>query len=114
MDKSKLLISSKSNPDLLIFRWKDPQEDETGWKDFPLSFIGLAKCFSVGWVIGEDHECYVLAADLIVNDDNEITDTGRRQSIYKAKLNVFWRVKFNIYDKKMEAIKNCKPIKAVK
>lgn len=114
MKKSKFLISSKTNPDLLIFRWKDPQEDETGWKEFPESFIGLAKCFSVGWVIGEDQECYVLAADLIVNEDNEITDTGRRQSIYKGKLNIFWRVKFNIYDKKMEAVKNRKPIKPVK
>lgn len=114
MVKSKSLISSKSNPDLLIFRWKDPQEDETGWKDFPLSFIGLAKCFSVGWVIAEDNECYVLAADLIVDENDEITDTGRRQSVYKGKLNIFWRVKFNIYDKKMEAIKNRKQLKAVK
>jgi hypothetical protein len=114
MDKLKQLISSKSNPDLLIFKWKDPQEAPPGWEEFEQSFIGLAKCFSVGWVIAEDQECYVLAADLIVNEKDEITDTGRRQSIYKGKLNIFWRVKFNIYDKKMEITKNRKPIKAVK
>jgi len=98
------MISSESNPDLLIFRWKDPQEDENGWKEFDLSFIGLAKAFSVGWVIAEDQECYVLAADLIV-DNKKITETGRRQSVYKSNLNVYWRVKFNIYAEKMEAPK---------
>ncbi|MGI9572427.1 MAG: hypothetical protein ACR2L5_03775 [Candidatus Actinomarinaceae bacterium] len=101
------MISSKSNPDLLIFNWKDPQEDETGWKIFKDSFIGLADCFSCGWVIDETKECYVLAADLIIKD-GRITDTGRRQSIYKGKLNVFWRINFNIYDKKMEITQESK------
>lgn len=101
------MISSKSNPDLLIFNWKDPQEDETGWKELRFSFIGLADCLSVGWVIDETEELYVLAADLIV-ENGQITDTGRRQSIYKSRLNVFKRIDFNIYDKQMEAPKNRK------
>jgi len=107
MAKSKFLISSKSNPDLLIFNWKDPQEAPSGWEDFQESFIDLADCLSVGWLIAENNECYVLAADLII-DNGKITDTGRRQSIYKSKLNVFWRVKYNIYDKKMETTQNRK------
>lgn len=98
------MISSKSNPDLLIFNWKDPQEDEVGWKEFKFSSIGLADCLSVGWVINETKDYYVLASDLIVENE-EITETGRRQSIYKSRLNVFWRIKFNIYDKEMAAIK---------
>jgi hypothetical protein len=107
MEKLKYLISSKSNPDLIIFNWKDPQEAPTGWEDFDQSFIGLADCLSVGWLIGENNECYVLAADLII-DNGKITDTGRRQSIYKSKLNILWRVKYNIYAKKMETTQNHK------
>ena len=96
------MISSKTNPDLLIFNWKDPQEDETGWKELKLSSIGLADCFSVGWVINETNDYYVLAADIII-DKGRITDTGRRQSIYKSRLNIFKRIDFNIYEAKMEA-----------
>lgn len=101
------MISSKTNPDLLIFNWKDPQEDETGWKELNDSFIGLADCLSVGWVIEETENFYVLAADLII-ENGQITDTGRRQSIYKSRLNIFKRINFNIYDRKMEAIKKGK------
>jgi hypothetical protein len=96
------MISSKTNPDLLIFNWKDPQEDETGWKELKLSSIGLADCFSVGWVINETNDYYVLAADIII-DKGRITDTGRRQSIYKSRLNIFKRIDFNIYEAKMGA-----------
>ena len=107
MEKLKYLISSESNPDLIIFNWNDPQEAPPGWEDFENSFIDLADCLSVGWLIGENKKCYVLAADLIINN-GKITDTGRRQSIYKSKLNILWRVKFNIYAKKMETTKNHK------
>ena len=99
------MISSKSNPDLLIFNWKDPQEDETGWKELKYSSIGLANAFSVGWIIDETKDYYVMAADIII-EKGTITDTGRRQSVYKSRLNVFKRVDFNIYATKMETLQN--------
>ena len=101
------MISSKTNPDLLIFNWKDTQEDETGWKELKVSSIGLADCFSVGWIIDETDDYFVLAADLIISK-GKITDTGRRQSIYKSRLNIHKRIDFNIYDTKMEAAKTGK------
>ena len=100
------MISSKANPDLLIITWKDPQEDETGWKEFKHSHIGLANCISIGWVIDENDEYWVLAADLII-EKGKITDTGRRQSVYKSddKISQAKRIKYNIYDKEMETPK---------
>ena len=98
------MISSKDNPDFAIFSWKDPQEDENGWKTLRESHIGLASCKSCGWIIDETKDYYVVASDLVI-EKNRITDTGRRHSIYKSWLSRCERIEYNIYEKQMETVK---------